>query len=212
MPARPYWDAYQRLSHAQKVAVILRYLAHRTIDAEPNPITGTPCWISTNRFENGYPSIWLAGRRRYAHRLGLVLIGVFDDPTLVAHHICNRGPDGCLNPSHIELVTSRENTMRSSKAPAAINAAKLFCDRMHPLMAGHQNTYVTPSGARTCRACRSAAERRTRATRLFAEHVAAYEAAIAAGETPDPVEVHVRGRTLTAPVSIAMIGPQGATT
>ena len=37
----------------------------------------------------------------------------------------------CLSPWHLEAVTARENTMRSSSF-AAVNAAKAKCDSGHP--------------------------------------------------------------------------------
>ena len=63
-------------------------------------------------------------------------------------HLCrNRA---CVNPSHLEAVTQRENLLRGTGTPAK-NAAKTQCKHGHPFDA--TNTYVKPNGSRQCRAC-----------------------------------------------------------
>lgn len=57
----------------------------------------------------------------------------------------------CVNPAHLEVVTPRENTMRSG-SPSAKNAVRTHCANGHPFSTG--NTYIDPRGYRQCRTCR----------------------------------------------------------
>ncbi|AII05167.1 hypothetical protein EP51_11310 [Rhodococcus opacus] len=175
--------------------MLRRYLAHRVVDNEPNPITGSPCWISRHRKADGYGEIKFKGRSLQTHRLGVVLTGRYDDPTLVAHHVCERGPDGCINPAHIRMVTARENLLTSTITLASINAAKTECDRRHPL--GPDNAYVDANGSRQCRVCARRRTRHHRARLVLARHTAEYDAAVARGETPDPVVIRMKPTTPT---------------
>ena len=68
---------------------------------------------------------------------------------LVSDHTCrNRG---CVNPWHIDPVTSRENTMRGENI-AAIYAKATHCIHGHAFT--QLNTRIRPDGIkRTCREC-----------------------------------------------------------
>lgn len=67
-------------------------------------------------------------------------------PGLQIDHLC-RVPS-CVNPAHMELVTSRENTMRGD-GPTSINAKKVRCPR------GHEYSSIR-SGRRRCGECERA--------------------------------------------------------
>jgi hypothetical protein len=58
----------------------------------------------------------------------------------------------CVNPAHLEPVTSVENTLRGRSA-SALNAAKTHCKRGHELTP--ENTQLIVSDARRSRNCRT---------------------------------------------------------
>lgn|SRR5574341_1055856 len=74
-------------------------------------------------------------------------------------HLCRNTK--CVRPDHMEAVTPRVNTLRSSGIPA-INAARTVCQRGHPF--NDENTYREPGTAyRQCQVCRRAAHQRRKA-------------------------------------------------
>lgn len=101
-------------------------------------------WLAGKDWD-GYGIFHDRGSRR-AHRWSYEQAHGAIPDALALDHLC-RNP-GCVNPEHLEPVTSRENTMRSPVAPAAINAAKDVCER------GHDFT-VLASGRRVCRVCQA---------------------------------------------------------
>lgn len=104
------------------------------------------CWLWTAALAGkGYGKFYMDGRLWQAHRASYVLhVGPIPDD-LPLDHLCR--VHHCVNPAHLEPVTTRENTLRGENF-AAVHAAKSTCPK------GHQYDYVSPRGERGCRTCR----------------------------------------------------------
>lgn len=112
----------------------------------------TSCWIWDRRPRaKGYGGVRVDGKTRSAHRAVYErLKGPIPDGLELDHLCCVRE---CVNPDHLEPVTTQEN-IRRSNAPAALNARKTHCVHGHEFTA--ENTHIRPTGARACRACMKA--------------------------------------------------------
>lgn len=105
---------------------------------------------------NGYGTLRIQGTQYGAHRVAYMLSVGQIPPGMHVDHLCRHRL--CVNPVHLEVITSRLNTMRSPIAPAAVNSRKTHCDNGHEYTP--ENTYVRPGTAhRRCRICRRQWER-----------------------------------------------------
>lgn len=118
------------------------------------------CWPWVGRLDRDGYGIFTVKRNGFnnivaAHRVAFILANGPIRDGLQVDHVCrNRA---CVRPEHLDLVTSRTNTMRSPIAPASVNAAKTHCKNGHLLGA------PTVAGGRPCHPCRTAANARYRA-------------------------------------------------
>ncbi len=125
------------------------------------------CWYWTASLRgNGYGQIYIGerpGQSAYiapAHRVAYeLLVGPIPEG-LQIDHLC-RNPR-CVNPSHLEPVTSKENSLRGV-SPSAFNSRKARCSRGHVF--DGLNTYRYQNGKRGCRTCNAAHARRYRRSR-----------------------------------------------
>src|SRR3990167_1867066 len=111
------------------------------------------CWIWIGcKVRGGYGRFAMTQkiRNKMAHRISYEdLIGEIKTNLELDH--LYRNPS-CVNPNHLEQVTSRENTLRSPIARAALNARKVRCLNGH--LFNKKNTYyVNNRNIRMCRVC-----------------------------------------------------------
>lgn len=126
------------------------------------------CWLWTGAIVHGYGRFAVSGRIVLAHRWSHeFFVGPIPDG-LVLDHVKARGCGHChcVNPDHLEPVTTRENVLRGS-APSAANAHKAYCKNGHPF--DDANTYLVPAGRRrACKICDRANGARYRAKKRAA--------------------------------------------
>jgi hypothetical protein len=95
----------------------------------------TDCWTWVGASDNklGYGRVSVDGANRPAHRVvHEALRGPVNAETL--DHLCRNPP--CVNPSHLQPVSIRENTLRGDTIPAK-NLRKTHCPRGHLLVMGN---------------------------------------------------------------------------
>lgn len=118
------------------------------------------CWLWLAAKDGwGYGSFEIEGRSRRVHRLSYEwAFGTIPD-ALPLDHLCR--VRNCVNPAHLEAVTTRVNVLRGIGI-TAMNLIKDVCPMEHPY--DEANTYWY-RGHRSCKTCRVEATRRWRAAR-----------------------------------------------
>lgn len=121
------------------------------------------CRLWTGYLTDGYGRVRIGGGRfTGAHQVAWTLANGPVPDGLVLDHLCRRRH--CIEPSHLEPVTNRENWARGM-APSVTNATRTACQSGHPF--DDANTYHH-GGRRQCRACNAAAVARYKARRRSA--------------------------------------------
>ncbi len=106
-------------------------------------------WVA-GKFTAGYGTFWFEGRAQVAHGISYRLLVGHIPATFTLDHLCR--VRHCVNPKHLEPVTSKENILRGTGLTAA-NARKDKCRYGHPY--DEENTYVRVGthASRECRIC-----------------------------------------------------------
>lgn len=119
-------------------------------------------WTGDTKSQHGYGLVFWKGHNTRVHRVVYeLLIGSIPDG-LTIDHLCR--VRHCVNPTHLEPVTGRENTLRGF-GHTAVNARKTHCIHGHPFTPENTHHYSSRPKARICRACikiRSREQARTR--------------------------------------------------
>lgn len=113
----------------------------------PEPNTGCWLWARACHKKSGYG---VSSKNKLAHRVAYEFANGAIPKGMHIDHLCRQR--SCVNPSHLEAVTPRENNARSA-SPSAINATKTHCGNGHAF--SPTNTKMI-DGARECRECRKA--------------------------------------------------------
>jgi hypothetical protein len=136
-------------------------VANKEIDAKPIPPVSEAdrerffqsvhktngCWLWTGPVAYGYGSFTLAGRTFRAHRVSYILAGRDLPVGLVVDHLCREKQ--CVNPAHLEAVTSGENTRRGHSYPS-------HCKRGHELSGENVRMVGKQRKCRLCQRIRTA--------------------------------------------------------
>ena len=143
----------------------MKSLATRLMSkVDKNGPNGCWLWLGT-KDGRGYGQIRSKGRERLvkAHRVSYELfVGPIPDG-LTIDHLCRT--KHCVNPSHLEPVSMRENLMRSD-SQSSQNARKTHCRNGHEFVGESLILVKTPFGiGRRCRLCDQARDRRRRGRR-----------------------------------------------
>jgi HNH endonuclease len=116
-------------------------------------------WMA-HRSVYGYGRFKFNGVQVGAHRLSWIITNGPIPKNMQIDHLCrNRG---CVRPDHLDLVTQKENVLRS-EAPSAKQAKQTHCKRGHELSGDniYQGKYER-TGIRDCISCQRLRYRKSR--------------------------------------------------
>lgn len=118
----------------------------RLVEIDPD---GCWTWVGCTT-DDGYGRFKLGNSAVGAHRVSYQhFVGPIPEGLQLDHLCRNRC---CVNPTHLEPVTVRENVLRGN-GPGGINARKTHCPSGHPLEG--ENLEMGRNGDRAVRRCRT---------------------------------------------------------
>lgn len=124
-------------------------------------ITINGCWEWMGQISShGYALL----NKTYMHRESYSLWHKTIPDNLQIDHLCRNTK--CINPSHLEAVTQRENLLRGATI-TAINASKTHCINGHEFTPENIWIRTGKGGGRCCRECSRIRTRETKLRRLI---------------------------------------------
>ena len=128
-------------------------------------ITESGCWVWVGALmPNGYGYFRCGKKTQYAHRVSYVLSNGEIPKGLVIDHLCRCR--SCVNPSHLEAVTQRENLLRGDTLIAR-QLKNTHCPQGHELTLENLSKYKLKLGTRYCLTCHREREQKRRAKKLI---------------------------------------------
>lgn len=119
------------------------------------------CWLWTGHAKvKGYGRVKISRKNYLAHKALYEYIKGKVPPNLQLDHLCRTR--NCVNPAHLEPVTSKENSRRGH-APNMLAHFSKVCKRGHSITG--QNAKPVRPGHVQCRICNSNNDARRRAAR-----------------------------------------------
>ncbi len=109
------------------------------------------CWIWTaGKTSTGYGEFEVGYKMRKAHRVAYELVKGEIPGGLPLDHLCKNIV--CVNPDHLEPVTTRENLLRGDTITRR-NVDKTHCIHGHPLSGDNLVPFMLARGERRCATC-----------------------------------------------------------
>jgi len=127
------------------------------------------CWVWLGKDGGtGYGRFWIKGHfTKRASRISYELFVRRIPKGLTIDHLCRNRI--CVNPKHLEAVTSRENILRGI-GPSARNSKVTHCPQGHPYKG--RNVMINKKRQRICRICSYKLSREFKARKRKAHRIA----------------------------------------
>lgn len=106
------------------------------------------CWNWSGAKRKGYGMIKVGMKQMSVHRVLYEILVAPIPEGYVIDHLCRN--KSCINPAHLQPVTSKENTLRGTSF-AAINSKKTHCPKGHEYT--QENLGKNKAGRRVCKQC-----------------------------------------------------------